>query len=146
MKKQSLSLTALFIVLVFGVVLVSCSKDDDGGGGNIGDRIVGKWQYADTEGTGYVRITYNFYPDGLYEFEVNEGSYSTPGSPSYSYSLEESGRYSLSGNTLTLDCQVSTEGFVSTGRETYKVKIKGEKLTLTDEDGYEDVYYYQSSL
>ena len=139
MKKQSLSWLALLLAVVLSVGFMSCDKDDDdekNGGGNLAASIIGKWEFTDMEGAGYVVETYSFYADGLYELEGHEGSYSSGG---YAYSWEESGTYSLSDNTLILDCQVSTD--YGTGRYIYRVKIEGDRLTLADGYGDEDVYY-----
>ena len=135
MKKQSLGWLVLLLAVMFSVGFASCDKDDDEED-DMSVSIIGKWEYSDMEGAGYVGEVYTFYENGRYDYEYHEGSYGSE----YGYSEEESGVYSLSGNTLTLVCHESSDGYVP-GPLTYTVKIDGNKLTLTDEDGTEDVYY-----
>ena len=134
MKKQSLSWLALLLAVVLSVGFSSCDKDDDDENSS-GGSIVGYWEFREVDDAGYVVEAYRFYADGTYDMEGSEVSYS-----GYSDSWGENGVYSLSGRTLTLVCHESSDGYVS-GPLTYTVKIDGNKLTLTDEDGYEDVYY-----
>lgn len=121
MKKQSLSLTALFMVLVFGVVLVSCSKDDDGtgsggnnggGGGNGGSQMLygtkwtaKDWDYAigeDWASTTDLTLCYYFYSategmvySGRKDFDSDFGSSNERYVAHFTYKVE--------GNTVRLD-------------------------------------------
>ena len=69
MKKQSSGWLALLLAVMFSVGFASCDKDDDEED-DMSVSIIGKWEYSDMEGAGYVGEVYTFYENGRYDYEM----------------------------------------------------------------------------
>ena len=92
MKKLSFTLAMLVLVLVFGLVLVSCDNETTSGGVS----IVGRWVAVDI-------FTY------VFEFKSDSTFVLTDSNPSPYDRLNLPGTYTISGNRVTLNWGYDTD-------------------------------------
>lgn len=84
--------------------------------GNLEKKIIGDWECQTGGGD------WTFYSDGSFQYKAISGT------------------YEVKGNRLTVHVM---SALVGNYFETYICEIKGNTMTLTDEDGEEDVYIKQ---
>ncbi len=113
-----------FMVIVMAVISISCSDENDGGGGS--NLIEGTWM-----------CTNHYYRGSDYFTFKSNGTYSWRYSGEASHFAPENGRYTFSNNILT----ITNSAYIT---HIYVVlNLNSSSMTLVDEDGYHYTYWKQ---